>query len=57
MISNAVKANLSGTLPSPPRPLEDALEEVDREQDEDDDDQDGDDAHWSPSGREFGSAR
>jgi len=32
--------------------LEDALEEVDREQDEDDDDQNRDDAHSSPSGRE-----
>jgi hypothetical protein len=36
--------------------LEDAPEQVDRKQDEDDDDQDRDDAHCSPSGREFGSA-
>ena len=40
--------------PHPPSQLrlEDALEEVDREQDEDDDDQNRDDAHSSPSGRE-----
>ncbi len=44
-------------FPASPHPpsqlrLEDALEEVDREQDEDDDDQNRDDAHSSPSGRE-----
>jgi hypothetical protein len=32
--------------------LEDAPEEVDRQQDEDDDDQDRDDAHCSPLGQE-----
>ncbi|HEY6146023.1 MAG TPA: YcnI family protein [Solirubrobacterales bacterium] len=55
--ARAVEPGGGMTLPASPHPpsqlrLEDALEEVDREQDEDDDDQNRDDAHSSPSGRE-----
>lgn len=50
----AVDSGEGMASPHPPSQLrlEDALEEVDREQDEDDDDQDRDDAHGAPSGRE-----
>ncbi|HKF81959.1 MAG TPA: YcnI family protein [Solirubrobacterales bacterium] len=50
----AVEPDEGMASPHPPSQLrlEDALEEVDREQDEDDDDQNRDDAHSSPSGRE-----
>jgi uncharacterized protein YcnI len=55
--ARAVEPGGGMTFPASPHPpsqlrLEDALEEVDREQDEDDDDQNRDDAHSSPSGRE-----
>lgn len=42
----------TGSHPPSQLRLEDALEEVDSEQDKDDDDQNRDDAHSSPSGRE-----
>lgn len=55
--AKAVESGGSMTVPATPHApsqmrLEDALEEVDREQDEDDDDQNRDNAHGSPSGRE-----